>query len=104
MSSQQNVPTIGMSFETEDKAYEFYNSYATTNGFSIRKIHKKHRLDGTLCSRYLECSNDCLKRTKRVNCPARVQFTISREGIWTIQKVRLDHNHVLVTTNNEVSS
>jgi hypothetical protein len=28
---------------------------------------------------------------------ARVQFSISREGIWTVQKVMLDHNHQLVS-------
>ena len=93
-----------MTFKPEEKAYEFYNSYATTNGFNIRKRHKKHRSDGTLRSRYMECSNEYVKATKRTCCPARVQFTISREGIWSIQKVRLDHNHGLVTTNTEVSS
>ena len=95
LSSQQIVPIIGMTFPSEEKAYEFYNSYATTNGFSIRKIHKKHRADGTLCSRCFVCTNETKKRraTKRTSCPARVQFTISREGIWNIQKVVLDHNH-----------
>ena len=95
-----------MTFQSEEKAYEFYSSYARTKGFSIRRIHKKHRADGTLCSRYFECTNETKKgqATKRKSCPARVQFAICREGIWTIQNVLLDHDHVLVTPNKEVSS
>ena len=98
-----------MNFQSEEEAYKFYNSYARTKGFSIRKVHKKHRADGTVCSRYLVCSNEGVKATHathvtkkerattRTCCSARLQFNISREGIWTIQKVVLDHNHGLVT-------
>jgi hypothetical protein len=98
-----------MTFQSEEEAYQFYNSYARSEGFSIRRVHKKHRADGTLCSRYLVCSNEGAKATHathvtkkerattRTCCSARVQFTISREGIWNIQKVVLDHNHGLVT-------
>ena len=80
-----------MTFHSEDEAFTFYKSYATTKGFSLSKIHKKRRPDGTLRSRYMVCS----AATKK-GCPARVQFIISREGIWNIQKVVLDHNHGLV--------
>ena len=81
-----------MTFKSEDEAYTFYNSYARIKGFSLNKIHKKHRSDGTLRSRYMVCSS-----APRKCCPARVQFSISREGIWNIQKAVLDHNHDLVT-------
>jgi len=30
---------------------------------------------------------------------ARVQFSVSKEGIWTVQKVVLDHNHYLASPN-----
>ena len=81
-----------MTFQSEDDAYSFYNSYAGSKGFSLSKIHLKRRRDGTLSNRYMVCS----AATKK-NCPARVQFYISRQGIWNIQKVVLNHNHVLVT-------
>ncbi|KAL6628960.1 hypothetical protein ACP70R_028725 [Stipagrostis hirtigluma subsp. patula] len=100
--SPSHVPKVGMAFETEEKAYDFYNSYARSVGFSIRKCHTKMRADGTLSSKYLVCSNEGQPAAKqrastRSDCKARVQFNISREGIWTIQKVVLDHNHFLVS-------
>lgn len=33
----------------------------------------------------------------RIDCKARVQFFISREGIWKVQKVELAHNHPFVS-------
>uniref|UniRef100_A0ACD5YAG3 Uncharacterized protein n=1 Tax=Avena sativa TaxID=4498 RepID=A0ACD5YAG3_AVESA len=108
-SCHQAIPRVGMTFQSEEEAYDFYNSYARSKGFSIRKCHLKRRADGTLCSRHLLCSKEGVKATHathvtkkerattRTCCTARVQFTISREGIWSIQKVVLDHNHGLVT-------
>nr|CAD1838042.1 unnamed protein product [Ananas comosus var. bracteatus] len=34
------VPTIDMEFESEEKAYEYYNRYAGHVGFSVRKAHQ----------------------------------------------------------------
>ena len=39
------------------------------------------------------------KDNTRKGCNARVQFTISKEGIWTVQKVVLDHDHYLTSPN-----
>src|SRR5438552_512003 len=98
-----------MCFRSEKEAYDFYNSYAETQGFSIRRCHKKYRADGTLCSRYLLCSNEGVKvkhsthvtkkeqATSRTCCTARLQFSITPEGIWKIQKAVLTHNHHMVT-------
>ncbi|XP_012703729.1 protein FAR1-RELATED SEQUENCE 5-like [Setaria italica] len=99
------VPEVGMAFESEDKAYEMYNTYASKIGFSIRKSHTKRRGDGTLCQKYLVCSNEghreieSSRHTTRTGCNARVQFSVSKEGIWTVQKVILDHNHYLASPN-----
>ena len=32
------------------------------------------------------------KDITRMGCDARVQFSISKEGVWTVQKVVLEHN------------
>nr|XP_034599340.1 protein FAR1-RELATED SEQUENCE 5-like [Setaria viridis]XP_034599341.1 protein FAR1-RELATED SEQUENCE 5-like [Setaria viridis] len=99
------VPKVGMAFESEDKAYEMYNTYAGKIGFSIRKSHTKRRGDGTLRQKYLVCSNEghreteSSRHTTRTDCDARVQFSVSKEGIWTVQKVILDHNHYLASPN-----
>jgi hypothetical protein len=37
------VPEVGMTFESESKAYAMYNAYAGKVGFSIRKITIKRR-------------------------------------------------------------
>ena len=98
-----------MCFQSEEEAYKFYNSYAESNGFSIRRCHRKYRANGTLSSRYFVCSKSGVKAThpthvtkkeqatSRTACMARVQFSITREGIWNVQKVMLDHNHQLVS-------
>ncbi|WVZ79366.1 hypothetical protein U9M48_026950 [Paspalum notatum var. saurae] len=105
------IPEIGMSFKSEDDAYDMYNSYAKSVGFSIRKSTTRYRADKTLYQKHIVCSNQGQRgqhsshetlnenATTRAWCHARVQFSISREGIWTVQKVVLDHNHYLVSPN-----
>jgi len=43
------IPEVGMTFESEVKAYEMYNAYAGNVGFSIRKSQTRHRGDGSIC-------------------------------------------------------
>jgi zinc finger SWIM domain-containing protein 3 len=52
-----NVSKVGMSFTSETDAYEMYNIYAGTVGFSIRKSDLKRRADKTIYSRVLVCSS-----------------------------------------------
>ena len=40
---------VGMTFQSEDKTYEMYNTYAGKVGFSIRKSYIKRRADKTIC-------------------------------------------------------
>jgi len=37
------IPQVGMTFQSEDKAYEMYNTYAGKVGFIIRKSYIKRR-------------------------------------------------------------
>ncbi|KAG2558237.1 hypothetical protein PVAP13_2KG291600 [Panicum virgatum] len=98
------TPIVGMTFESEEKAYEMYNTYARQVGFSIRKSKTKRRQDGSLYQKHLVCSSEghrenesSQKDITRRGCDAHVQFSISREGIWTVQKVELEHNHYLAS-------
>ena len=99
------VPEVGMSFESEKAAYIMYNTYAGKIGFSIRKSDVKKREDGTISNKLIVCSRQGYRKTKssksttRTGCNAHVQFSVSREGIWTVQKVVLDHNHYLANPN-----
>ncbi|PVH62520.1 hypothetical protein PAHAL_3G315600 [Panicum hallii] len=97
-----------MSFTSETDAYEMYNSYAGTVGFSIRKSDLKRRADKTIYSRVLVCSSQGYAEASsshastRTGCKALIKFGVSREGFWTVEKVELDHNHVLATAHVEV--
>ena len=51
------VPEVGMTFKSENDAYEMYNSYARNTGFSIRKSYTRRRADGTIYQKYIVCSN-----------------------------------------------
>jgi zinc finger SWIM domain-containing protein 3 len=98
------VPEVGMTFESESKAYAMYNAYAGKVGFSIRKITIKRRTSyGTISQKYIVCSseghhqNESSSGTVRTGCKARVQFSVSKAGIWTVQKIELYHNHYLAS-------
>jgi hypothetical protein len=39
--------------------------------------------------------------TTRIGSKVLVKFNVSIEGIWTLQKVELDHNHILATPKNK---
>ena len=100
------VPEVGMSFESEKSAYNMYNTYAGKVGFSIRKSDIKKREDGTISNKHIVCSSQGYRKNKsssksttRTGWNAHVQFSVSREGVWTVQKVVLDHNHYLASPN-----
>ncbi|KAK3125057.1 hypothetical protein QOZ80_7BG0599430 [Eleusine coracana subsp. coracana] len=49
-------PCVGMYFETEDDAYEFYKAYATRLGFVVRKSNKSKNSRHTVTRRLFVCS------------------------------------------------
>ena len=78
------IPEVGMAFDSEEKAYEMYNTYVSKIGFSIKKSHTKLREDKTISQKYIVCSNQEYRKNKssqkditRTGCNARVQFNIS---------------------------
>jgi zinc finger SWIM domain-containing protein 3 len=97
------VPKVGMSFASKNDAYEMYNTYAGMIGFSITKSMIKCRADKTIYSRVIVCSSQGYAETgsshatTRTGCKALIKFNVSREGVWTVQKIELDHNHILAT-------
>ena len=105
------VPHVGMSFKSENDAYQIYNAYARRISFSIRKSTTRLKADGTVYQKHMVCSNQGQRAkhskhqtskenaTKRTCCDARIQFSVSREEIWTVQKIVFDHNHYLASPN-----
>jgi zinc finger SWIM domain-containing protein 3 len=96
-----------VAFESEDNAYEMYNNYAGKIGFNIRKSTSKLRPYGTIYKKYIVCSaeghgkTESSKGTTQTRCGARIQLVVSREGIWTVNKVVLEHNHYLASSNKK---
>jgi hypothetical protein len=94
-----------MTFQSEDDAYDMYNTYARKVGFSIRKITTKYRSDKSLFKKYIVCSSqghrqtESSKDTTRSDCTAHIQFNVSKEGVWTVQKFVREHNHYLASPN-----
>ena len=69
------IPKLGIEFETEQDAYDFYNSYARVVGFSIRRS-KGHKGDKDGSRKWLDrvfcCSCEGIrendKRDDNVKC------------------------------------
>jgi zinc finger SWIM domain-containing protein 3 len=55
--TDERVPKIGMKFLLEEEAYSFYNKYAETIGFSIRRSSgHKVKNSSTMQQRTFTCS------------------------------------------------
>ncbi|KAI3888118.1 hypothetical protein MKX03_037529 [Papaver bracteatum] len=63
------IPKLGLSFESEDKLYHFYNYYARRTGFSIRKGHFKRSSDGEIRKRVIHCSKEGFKQRHKRGTP-----------------------------------
>ncbi|KAM2667987.1 hypothetical protein EV2_019613 [Malus domestica] len=62
---KQLVPVLGMEFETEEDAFEFYNAYAYTVGFSVRKSKAHKNEDDKLMDRLFVCSSEGHRQKKK---------------------------------------
>ncbi|KAL5217664.1 hypothetical protein ABZP36_018348 [Zizania latifolia] len=100
------VPEIGMEFDNEDKAYEFYNRYAGHVGFSVRKSSSDKSAENITRSRTFVCSREGFRKDKkgakevkrprpetRIGCPARMAIKITSDGKYRISEFVPDHNH-----------
>lgn len=109
-SGLDGVPKLGMGFESEYHAYEFYNTYAGRVGFSVRKDYvNRSKIDGAVASRRFTCFREGfrqkdkrdmnVKRSRketRIGCLA--QLVISRQpgGRYHVTHFEEKHNHELV--------
>ncbi|KAK1618754.1 hypothetical protein QYE76_024271 [Lolium multiflorum] len=100
-----------MTFPSEEAAFEFYNSYAKDNGFSIRldkvryskKITRHRRYRRFLCSREGERDPKLmteeghsrrLRPLSRCNCEAHMTVKLNEKlGIWYVDSFDDKHSH-----------
>ncbi|XP_043692964.1 protein FAR1-RELATED SEQUENCE 5-like [Telopea speciosissima] len=104
-------PCLGMEFESEDDAYNFYNGYEKEMGFLVRKFRvERSRVGNRVLARSYVCSqqgekwcNDNRRKgmdykpraTKKCNCGAVMRIK-SRNGKWVVDLLKKEHNHPLV--------
>ncbi|KAJ1272776.1 hypothetical protein BS78_06G228000 [Paspalum vaginatum] len=104
VSNSGGVPIVGMVFESEEKAYEYYANYAGNTGFSVRKgwwdktAKNSSRSRVYVCSREGFRSKNDAKRPRpdtRVGCPARIAVKLTPSGKYRVTEFVEDHNHQL---------
>ncbi|KAJ1399949.1 FAR1 DNA-binding domain [Sesbania bispinosa] len=95
---------------SKDEAYNLYQEHAFKMGFSVRRgralyydSEKKNiRLKDYYCSKQGFKNNEPQgevtyeRADSRTNCQAMVRFNVSKEGLWKITKLELNHNHDFV--------
>ncbi|PWA53154.1 Protein FAR1-RELATED SEQUENCE 6 [Artemisia annua] len=99
-----NIPTVGLKFDSEEELYVFYQKYAYKCGFGVRKSSTKIRDSATYYT--LGCANGGVyvpksstkrvcKTTSKTDCKAKVCVIVYGDGRCTISQVSLEHNHEL---------
>ncbi|XP_007224311.2 protein FAR1-RELATED SEQUENCE 5 [Prunus persica] len=99
-------PTLGMSFDNEQEAYQYYNSYARGVGFSVRKLRVNKDKNGVIHKREFCCSCEGFYRKKttpkkkreqrRFGCKAMLGIKLNRDGKYVVKNFIAEHNHDLV--------
>jgi hypothetical protein len=102
---------ITKEFRSEDEGYKFYNDYAWSKGFSIRKDNVRYNGDGKVVWRRLCCSYEGYRLLKyfertdqirepraltRCGCEAKLEIQLNEEmGIWFVKDFNDGHAHPL---------
>ena len=105
------VPKVGMKFDCDDSAYEFYRVYAQRIGFSVRKQFVKQARTGQLKRRAFCCSkegersvNKCREQVSfhhpvsRVGCLAQMACQLQKDGMLEVVSFHEQHNHELASS------
>ncbi|KAK9096091.1 hypothetical protein Sjap_021588 [Stephania japonica] len=105
----RDVPKIGMSFNSVEDAYSFYNSYGSFKGFGIRKNWVNKNKDGIVTTRSFTCYKEGHRQAKkhnvdvkhprkevRTNCMARMTVSLQPDGKYSVTYFDDRHNHELV--------
>ncbi|KZV45683.1 Far1-related sequence 5 isoform 1 [Dorcoceras hygrometricum] len=79
------IPKLGMGFDSEDHAYEFYNSYAGRMGFSVRKDYvNRSKIDGAVASRRYTCFREGYRQKDKRG------FKVKRPRFISMNQVEVD--------------
>ncbi|XP_028059063.1 protein FAR1-RELATED SEQUENCE 5-like [Camellia sinensis] len=91
-------PKLGMIFDSEQCAYEFYNTYGGRMGFSIRRDYcKKDKFTNQLIHRLLVCNKEGFRKVDKRDPLSKNSRAETRSGC----EARLYINYMRVLENNE---
>ncbi|XP_043717717.1 protein FAR1-RELATED SEQUENCE 5-like [Telopea speciosissima] len=108
-TADENKPHIDMQFNSDQEAYDFYNSYGGRLDFSVRReyINKSKKDNTTITSRRFACNKHGIRRKDkrdvdvnsprvetRTDCPAHMGIMLENEKYRCHDFVE-DHNHEL---------
>ncbi|KAK9983232.1 hypothetical protein SO802_032757 [Lithocarpus litseifolius] len=97
------APMIGMKFDCDDSAYEFYKQYAHRMGFSVRKQYVRRGNAGHVKRRTFCCSKEGERAIDKRREQVSFHHPISRIGClaqMTCQLQKDDENEWMVAWNN----
>ncbi|WJX76043.1 hypothetical protein P8452_59507 [Trifolium repens] len=112
-------PSVGMEFDSEEAARNFYVAYARQVGFAVRVMQRRRSgIDGRTLARRLGCNKQGFspnnkgtlrhdKRPKpsaREGCKATILVKMEKSGKWVVTRFIKDHNHPLNATANGFST
>lgn len=112
-STLDGVPKLGMGFDSEEHAYEFYNTYAAQVGFSVRKDYvNRSKVDGAVASRRFTCFREGFRQKEkrdtdvkrprkdtRIGCLAQLIISRQPDGRYHVSNFEEKHNHELVAAS-----
>lgn len=105
-------PYVGMEFESEDAAKQFYVDYSRRAGFVVRVMQRRRSgIDGRTLARRLGCNKQGFspiqkgnvgpekrpRATAREGCNATILVKLEKSGKWVVSRFVKDHNHPLIS-------
>lgn len=107
-------PYVGMEFDSEDAAKDFYSEYARHVGFIMRIDQcRRSDVDKRILSRRLSCNKqgryvkprDQVRPVRRPRpstregCKAMMLVKVNKSGKWVVTRVVKDHTHPLIVSS-----
>lgn len=108
-------PHVGMEFESEEAAKEFYDQYAKRVGFVMRIDQcRRSEVDKRILSRRLSCNKQGFylkakeefgparkpRTSTREGCKAMMLVKVDKSGKWTVTRFVKDHTHPLIASHH----
>ncbi|KAK2965815.1 hypothetical protein RJ640_025324 [Escallonia rubra] len=108
-------PSVGMEFNSEDAARDFYDEYARRVGFVMRIDQcRRSEVDKRILSRRLSCNKQGYyvktrdqfgpvrkaRASTREGCNAMMLAKVNKSGKWVVTRCVKDHTHPLVISDH----